>query len=119
MTATLDLLERRGWIRRIPNPADRRNVLIEITPDGRATTDQLLPGIRTIERHILSVLTRDERAHLLNLLAKILGRTAEIAAGPPEPLHGPPHHRSCRRPGSWCGLLAACARTAGGARFGA
>ena len=32
MTATLDLLERRGWIRRIPNPGDRRSVLIEITP---------------------------------------------------------------------------------------
>ena len=88
MTATLDLLERRSWIRRIPNPADRRSVLIEITPDGRATTDQLLPGIRTIERSILSALTRDERAHLLDLLAKILTRTAQVAAGPPEPLHG-------------------------------
>ena len=50
MTATLDLLERRGWIRRVPNPADRRSVLIEITPEGRATTDQLLPGIRTVEQ---------------------------------------------------------------------
>jgi DNA-binding MarR family transcriptional regulator len=88
MTATLDLLERRGWIRRIPNPADRRSVLVQITPDGRATTDQLLPGIRTIERSTLSALTRDERAHLLELLAKILARTAEAAAGPPEPLRG-------------------------------
>src|SRR5579864_498175 len=57
MTATLDLLERRGWIRRVPNPADRRSVLIEITSEGRAATDQLLPGIRTIERSILSALT--------------------------------------------------------------
>ena len=88
MTATLDLLERRGWIRRIPNPADRRSVLVQITADGRATADQMLPGIRTIERSILSALTGDERAHLLNLLAKILARTAEVAAGPPEPLHG-------------------------------
>jgi DNA-binding MarR family transcriptional regulator len=88
MTATLDLLERRGWIRRVPNPADRRSVLVQITPDGRATTDQLLPGIRTIERSILSALTRDERAQLLNLLARVLTRTAEVAAGPPEPLHG-------------------------------
>ena len=72
MTATLDLLERRGWIRRVPNPADRRSVLIEITPEGRATTDQLLPGIRTVEQGILSALTHDERAHLLDLLAKIL-----------------------------------------------
>ena len=88
MTATLDLLERRGWIRRIPNPADRRSVLVEITPEGRATADRLLPGIRGIERSILSALTREERAHLLHLLAKILDRTAEVAAEPPEPLHG-------------------------------
>ncbi len=89
MTATLDLLERRSWIRRIPNPADRRSVLIEITPEGRAAADQLLPGIRTIERSILSVLTPGERAQLLDMLAKILTRTAEVAAAQPEPLHGP------------------------------
>jgi DNA-binding MarR family transcriptional regulator len=88
MTATLDLLERRGRIRRIPNPADRRSVLIEITPEGRTTTDQLLPGIRTIERSILSALTTGERSHLLDLLAKILTRTADVATRPPEPLHG-------------------------------
>ena len=90
MTATLDLLERRGWIGRIPNPADRRSVLIEITPAGRATTDQLLPGIRALERGILSALTPDERAHLLDMLAKVLARTTEVAAYQrPEPLSGP------------------------------
>jgi len=88
MTATLDLLEYRGWIRRIPNPADRRSVLIEITPDGRAVADQLLPGIRTVERSILSALTPEERAHLLEMLAKVLARAAEVAAEPPEPLNG-------------------------------
>jgi DNA-binding MarR family transcriptional regulator len=88
MTATLDLLERRGWIRRVPNPADRRSVFIEITPEGRATTDQMLPGIRTVERSILSALTPGERSHLLDLLTKILARTAEAAAEPPEPLRG-------------------------------
>ena len=88
MTATLDLLERRGWIRRTPNPGDRRSVLIEITPDGRAAADQLLPGIRAVERSILSALTQDERAHLLDLLAKVLARAAEVAAEQPEPLKG-------------------------------
>jgi len=88
MTATLDLLERRGWIRRIPNPDDRRSVLIEITPDGRAVADQLLPGIRALERSVLSALTPGERAHLIELLGKILARTAEVAAGQPEPLSG-------------------------------
>jgi len=88
MTATLDLLERRGWIRRVANPHDRRSVLIEITPEGRAVVDQVLPGIRALERSVLSALTREERDHLLELLAKVLARTAEVAAGPPEPLQG-------------------------------
>lgn len=88
MTATLDLLERHGWIRRVANPDDRRSTLIEITTDGRAAADQLLPGIRTLEKSILSALTPGERDHLLDLLAKILARTAEVAAGQPEPLTG-------------------------------
>jgi DNA-binding MarR family transcriptional regulator len=88
MTATLDLLEHRGWIRRIPNPGDRRSVLIEITPAGRATADRLLPGIRKIERSILSVLSPQERAQLLGLLARILARASELASETPEPLGG-------------------------------
>jgi len=88
MTATLDLLEHRGWIRRAANPDDRRSTLIEITPDGKAATDQLLPGIRALEKSTLSALSPDERAHLLDLLAKILARAAEVAAGPPGPLSG-------------------------------
>ncbi len=51
------------------------------TADGR--------GIRTLERSVLSGLTPDERAHLLDLLAKILARTAEVAGErQPEPLAG-------------------------------
>jgi len=88
MTATLDLLEHRGWIRRVPNPTDRRSVLIEITPNGRATADQLLPGIRAVEKSILSALTPAERAQLLHMLTKILARTADAAAGQPEPPGG-------------------------------
>lgn len=88
MTATLDLLERHGWIRRVANPDDRRSTLIEITTDGQAAADQLLPGIRTLEKSILSALTPGERDHLLDLLAKILARTAQVAAGQPEPLTG-------------------------------
>ena len=88
MTATLDLLEDRGWIRRMPNPEDRRSILIEITTDGRAVTDQLLPGIRVLEKTILSALTSAERSHLLDLLAKILARAADVSTQQPEPLTG-------------------------------
>jgi DNA-binding MarR family transcriptional regulator len=102
MTATLDLLEHRGWIRRIPNPADRRSVLIEITSEGRDTADQMLPGIRAVEKSILSALTPGERDHLLDLLAKILARTAGVAADPSEP-----HAGRRIRPARLSGLLQA------------
>ncbi len=36
MTATLDALERRGWVVRRPNAADRRSLLVEVTDEGRA-----------------------------------------------------------------------------------
>ncbi len=88
ITSTLDVLERRGWVQRVPNPEDRRSVLIEITPEGRATADQLLPGIRALERSALSALTKREQTQLLAMLGKILARAAEIEAEPIEPLAG-------------------------------
>ena len=88
MTSTLDALERRGWARRLPNPADRRSVLVEITSEGRAVTDQALPGIRTIEASMMSVLTQTERKQLVNLLDKVLRQSAVLAAEPPTRLEG-------------------------------
>ncbi len=88
MTATLDLIERQGWIRRTANPADRRSVLLEITQEGRDVTDRLLPGIRTVEQSILSALDPGEREVLLGLLGRVLARAAEVAARPAEPLSG-------------------------------
>ena len=88
MTSTLDLLEYRGWIERIANPADRRSVLVEITDDGRAAADRLLAGIRKVERNTMSQLTKTERKQLLGLLDKVLASAAAVASVPPEPLEG-------------------------------
>jgi DNA-binding MarR family transcriptional regulator len=88
MTATLDLLERRGWVERRPNPDDRRSVLVSITPDGRALADRLLPGIRNVEREMMTGLTHRERTQLVALLAKVLARATEIAEQPAIPLEG-------------------------------
>jgi DNA-binding MarR family transcriptional regulator len=84
MTAHLDLLERRGWIRRFANPDDRRSTLVEITPDGRATVDRLLAGIRTVERTAMETLPYDERVQLLGLLGKVRARVAGMSAEPAE-----------------------------------
>jgi DNA-binding MarR family transcriptional regulator len=40
VTALLDRLERGGYVTRIPNPADRRSVLIESTPQGQQAMHQ-------------------------------------------------------------------------------
>jgi DNA-binding MarR family transcriptional regulator len=88
MTSTLDSLEQRGLIRRTPNPDDRRSLFIEITDKGRATADQMLPGIHNVERRILAALTKTERTQLLKLLDKVLAGAAEIAAEEPERLEG-------------------------------
>ena len=88
VTATLEPRERRAWIRRAPNPADRRSTLVEITPEGRAMTDRLLPGIRVVERSMMATLTKTERKQLVELLDRVLKRSAELAAEPPTRLEG-------------------------------
>jgi DNA-binding MarR family transcriptional regulator len=87
-TGTLDALERRGWIRRLPNPDDRRSVLVEITDEGRATADRFLPGIRALEHAVLAGLSDRDRATLMRLLGKVLDGIAAAAGEPPIPLEG-------------------------------
>lgn len=88
MTGTLDALEYNGWVRRVPNPQDRRSVLVEITAKGQAVADQLLPGIRRVERAVLAELTPAERVTLLEFLAKVLKGAATVAAAEPITLDG-------------------------------
>jgi DNA-binding MarR family transcriptional regulator len=88
MTSTLDLLEGRGWVVRTPNPEDRRSLLVNITPEGRAAANRILAGIRKVEVATLSGLTLAERKQLLGLLAKVLERAAVVASDPPITLDG-------------------------------
>ncbi|HET7902880.1 MAG TPA: MarR family transcriptional regulator [Candidatus Nanopelagicales bacterium] len=88
MTATLDVLERRGWIERRPNPDDRRSTLVSVTEAGRATADQLLAGVRVVELETLGVLSDRELHQLLRMLEKVMSRAAEVAERDPIPLEG-------------------------------
>jgi len=88
MTGTLDMLEYSGWVRRLPNPDDRRSLLIEITDEGKAICDRLLPGVRKLEHAVFDDLSATERATMLKLLGKVLQRLAAVAAADPIPLEG-------------------------------
>ena len=88
MTSTLDRLERQGLVRRVPNPEDRRSVLVEVTEAGRALCDGFLPGINALQIAVMSELDPAERHQLLELLGKVLAGAARVAAADPIPLEG-------------------------------
>jgi DNA-binding MarR family transcriptional regulator len=88
MTSTLDRLERKGWLRRLPNPNDRRSVLVEISDEGQRLCDKFLPGIHAVERAVMSELDPTEREQLLELLGKLLAGAARVTEAEPMPLEG-------------------------------
>jgi DNA-binding MarR family transcriptional regulator len=72
MTNRLDRLESAGLVRRLPDPADRRGVLVELTAGGRALIDRVLTAHVRNEERILESLTLAERRQLTRLLRKLL-----------------------------------------------
>ncbi len=94
MTSTLDRLERQGWIRRLPNPDDRRSVLVEVTEDGQALCDRFLPGIHAVERAVMADLDAAEREQLMELLGKMLTGAARVTDAEPMPLEGTRRRRT-------------------------
>ena len=84
MTSLLDNLEKRGLIRRLPHPHDRRKLLIDITPAAQTIVDELLPALHTRERDVIGdALTAAEQRSLLRSLAKLQRAATEAGAAPP------------------------------------
>jgi MarR family transcriptional regulator, organic hydroperoxide resistance regulator len=54
MTSVLDRLERRGLIRRTPQPGDRRAVLVQLTGSGSQVSRAISEAIARLERHALA-----------------------------------------------------------------
>jgi len=72
MTSRLDRLERRGLVKRLPDPNDRRAVLVEMTDAGRKIVDEAVAANTKRERALLGSLTTSESATLAKLLRKML-----------------------------------------------
>lgn len=71
MTNRIDRLVTAGWVERLPDPGDRRGVLVRLTADGRATVDSALADLLVKEREILSDLTPAGRRKLASLLRQL------------------------------------------------
>lgn len=71
MTNRIDRLVTAGWVERLPDPGDRRGVLVRLTADGRSTVDSALAELLVREREILSDLTPAGRRKLASLLRQL------------------------------------------------
>lgn len=73
MTRMLDRLACKGWIERLPNPADKRGVLVQLTPDGAALCEQCHQVVgQKLHQELTKNLSVDEVAMLEQLLKKVL-----------------------------------------------
>ena len=72
MTNRLDRLEQADLIRRLPDPDDRRGVLVELTNDGLELVDSAVDAHRGLSRRLLAGLDSGEREELDGLLKKLL-----------------------------------------------
>lgn len=71
VTGVVDSLERRGFVRRTPNPGDRRSVLVEITSDGLRVLQELRTLIHAHEKEWMSALPETELRDYVGLLHRI------------------------------------------------
>lgn len=70
MTVVLKNMERNGWISRCQDAKDKRACLVQLTPEGKALIETILPEhIKRVEA-LFSVLTETEQKQLITLLKK-------------------------------------------------
>ncbi len=72
MTHRIDCLEQAELVRRIPDPRDRRGILIELTDQGFNVIEQAVEAHVANEHRVLSSLESSEREALAQLLRKLL-----------------------------------------------
>jgi DNA-binding MarR family transcriptional regulator len=72
MTNRVDRLTSRGLVERLPDPHDRRGVLVRLTPEGKASVDHAFEQLLEAERTFLAELPDRERARLAGLLRTLL-----------------------------------------------
>ncbi|MGC0333567.1 DNA-binding MarR family transcriptional regulator [Streptomyces sp. SAI-170] len=81
VTTLVDGLEASGMVRRVPDPANRRVIRIEVTDEGREALRELREARRSAAEEILAPLTTAERTVLLGLLDTLIDGDGEGLGG--------------------------------------
>jgi DNA-binding MarR family transcriptional regulator len=69
-TAMLDRLEKSGLVRRLPNPSDRRGVLVELAPQYHKAAMPLVAGIQQAHRELLAMYSDKELIVIADFLTR-------------------------------------------------
>lgn len=77
MTNRVDRLAARGFVERSPDPADRRGVIVRLTPDGKDAVDAAFGALLDAEQEILAEMDAADRDRLAALLRTLLAPFAE------------------------------------------
>ncbi|CAB4722357.1 MAG: MarR family transcriptional regulator [Actinobacteria bacterium] len=72
MTNRVDRLAARQFVERYPDPADRRGVIVRLTPEGKSAVDNAFGALLEAEAAFLSDLSAKERTQLAGLLRTLL-----------------------------------------------
>ncbi len=78
MTGLIDTLERDGHVKREPDPVDRRQMSVLLTPRGEKFLMEFLPGHFKAIAAIMAPLTEAERKTLVRLLGKVQQQAAVL-----------------------------------------
>ena len=81
VTGLLDSLERRGFVRRSANPADRRSLVVDITPAGLAVTQELRTIVHRQEKAWMAGLSEPELRSYLEQLHRIQDSVGPASEG--------------------------------------
>ncbi|MFP3986410.1 MarR family transcriptional regulator [Streptomyces sp. E11-3] len=77
VTTLVDGLENSGCVRRVPDPANRRVIRIELTDTGRVALDKLRGARRAAAEEILAPLATEQREVFGGLLSALLDHRGE------------------------------------------
>lgn len=80
LTRTLDQMEDQGMVTRSTPPHDRRQVLVALTPDGRAAYERGFAAVRDWNRAALDRLPDGRMEALLSMLGEVLVSTMDNEA---------------------------------------
>jgi DNA-binding MarR family transcriptional regulator len=72
MTNRVDRLAARGLVERLPDPDDRRGVLVQLTDAGRDAVDAAMADLLAHERELLGSISERDQARIASVLRELV-----------------------------------------------